>query len=71
MFQFLTIISAFFVWVLYHKIFAVIYFDLSKGCIAEVIVSILGGIVIAYLIFNYWFIAVPLILLMIYSIAKK
>lgn len=71
MFQVLTIISACFVWVLYHKIFAVIYFDLSKGCIAEIIVSILGGIVIAYLILNYWFIAIPLILLMIYGMVKK
>ena len=70
MFETLVIISAIFVWLAYHKIFSVVYFDLSKGCITEIIVSLFGGIIVAYLIMNYWFIAVPIIIFVVYKMLK-
>lgn len=71
MFEILTIICAIFVWIAYHKIFSVIYFDLGRGLIKEGLISLFGGVVVAYLIMNFWFIAVPLIILILYGILKK
>lgn len=71
MFEVLAIVSAIFVWIAYHKIFRVFYFDLSRGCIVEIIVSLFCGAALAYLIMNYWFIAVPILVLVILGMAKK
>lgn len=70
MFEIVVIISTIFVWLVYHKIFGVVYFDLSRGCITEIIISLIGGIIVAYLIMNYWFIVVPIIILIIYKMFK-
>lgn len=70
MFEVLVIISAIFVWIVYHKVFSVVYFDLSKGCLTEIFTSILGGIVLAYLIMNYWFIAIPVIVFIVYKMLR-
>lgn len=71
MFEVLVIVCAVFVWITYHKIFKVVYFDFSRGCITEIIVSLVGGIIVAYLIMNYWFISIPVILFLIYGMVKK
>lgn len=71
MFQILIIIFAFLVWIAYHKIFSVFYFDLGRGLIKETIISLSGGAVIAYLIMHFWFIGIPLIILVLYGVLKK
>lgn len=71
MFEILVIICAIFVWIIYHKIFCVIYFDLGRGLIKEVFLSLFGGVVVAYIIMNFWFIAIPLIIFVLYSVLKK
>ncbi len=59
------------VFYLYHTLFDVIYFDLGNGCLKEIIVcGIIGG-VLAALIFYFWYIAIPLALLVIFAIIKK
>lgn len=70
MFEIVVVISTIFVWIAYHKIFSVVYFDLSRGCITEIVFSLIGGIIVAYLIMNYWFIAVPIIILAVYRMFK-
>lgn len=71
MFAILVIICAIFVWITYHKIFNVIfYLDFGKACLGEILVSIFGGIILAYLIVRYWFIAVPIIIFLIYKMVK-
>lgn len=71
MFEIFVIICAIFVWTIYHKIFSVLYIDLGRGLIKEVIISLSGGAVIAYLIMNFWFVAIPLIILVLYVALKK
>ncbi|MBD5507435.1 MAG: hypothetical protein HDR05_05175 [Lachnospiraceae bacterium] len=71
MFEILTIICAIFVWIAYHKLFSVFYFDLGRGLIKEFIISLFGGAVIAYLIMNFWFIAIPIIIFIVYRMLKK
>ncbi len=71
MFEVLVIICAILVWIAYHKIFSVVYFDLGRGLIKEAIISLFGGTVVAYLIMNFWFIAIPLIIFVLYGVLKK
>lgn len=59
------------VYVIYHKLFAVVYFDFANGCLKEIIVcAILGGI-LAALICAFWYISIPVIILFIVAICKK
>lgn len=67
----LFIISSVFVWIGYHKIFNVIYFDFSRGCLIEIIISCIGGVIITFLIMHFWYISIPVILLLLYGMFKK
>ncbi len=71
MFEVLTIFCAIFVWIAYHKIFSVIYFDFGRGVIKIGLCRLLGGIVVAYLIIIFWFLGVLLIILMLSGVLKR
>lgn len=71
MFEILAVICAVFVWIAYHKIFKIVYFNFSRGCITEIIGSLFGGAIVAFLIMNYWFLAIPLIVFVVYKMIKK
>ena len=66
-FLILWIICSIVVFVTYHKIFDVVYFDVGSGCLKEIIIcSILGAILAAIL--NFLFKAILNILLVILAI---
>lgn len=51
------------VWITYHKIFTVYYFDLSQGLMKELILSaFLGGILTALTLYFWWITAIILLL---------
>ena len=73
----LAIVCVIVVWVLYHKIFDVVYFDLGRGCIAEIFGCVLGGAVLAAIIMAagswllaHWYITVPVIVAIIVIAVK-
>lgn len=53
----LLIVFTIVAWVTYHKIFDIVYFDLSKGLGKEFIGSLLAGCVLTALTVTYWWIA--------------
>ena len=59
----LTLIFAVALWVMYHKIFDVVYFNLSKGIFKEIIVSLVAGLFLTGLTLMYWWITDILIAL--------
>lgn len=51
------------VWITYHKIFTVYYFNLSQGLMKELILSaFLGGILTALTLYFWWITAIILLL---------
>lgn len=69
--EILTIICTVIVWVLYHKVFTVYYFSLGQGLLKEFICCLIGGAILASLIVAYWYITVPVLLLIGYGMMKK
>lgn len=65
----LWLICSIAVWWIYHSIFDVVYF--KGGCFGEVFWVAVIGALIAGLIKTYWFISLPLIVLVIYSFARS
>lgn len=59
------------VWVIYHKIFNVIYFDLANGCLKEVIICILFGALLTGLVVAFWYISIPIAILFVVILFKK
>ena len=58
-------------WYIYHSLFTTIYFDLANGCLKELIVfGFIGGIWAA-LIVAFWYISIPLAILIIIAFTKK
>ncbi len=51
------------VWIVYHKIFTVYYFNLSQGLIKELILSAFAGIVLTGLTLYFWWITAIILLL--------
>ncbi len=64
-------VCSFAVWLLYHKLFHVIYFDFGYGCLKELIISALFGAILAALIMKFWYIALIVGVLIVYAIMKK
>lgn len=42
--------------VFYHKVFSVYYFNLTKGCLQEILTAGLLGMVLAYLTIKLWWV---------------
>lgn len=59
------------VFLIYHKLFNVVYLDLANGCFKELIVCAIIGAVLAGLIMSFWYISIPVAILAIIAIAKK
>lgn len=68
---FLTIIFGAIAWVIYHQIFDVVYSDLGKGCLKEIMFSLALGGILAELVMRWWFIAIPVVAFAIYGFVKK
>ena len=49
----LTIIYAIACLIIYHKLFSVIYFDLSQGCAKEVVTALFIGVILAFFTIYY------------------
>lgn len=56
---------------IYHKLFSVIYFNLASGCLKEIIVCGILGAILTGLIMAYWYIAIPLVILLLIAFTKK
>lgn len=59
------------VWVIYHKLFNVMYFDLFNGCLKEFITAGFFGAIIAAIIIRFWFVAIVIVVLLGIAISKK
>ena len=56
---------------LYHKLFDVIYFSLADGCFKEIVICGFLGAILTGLIISFWYISIPVVILLIIAIAKK
>lgn len=64
------VISSFFVWSIYHKMFQVYYFRM-QGCVTELFICGFIGLVIAGVVIKYPYISIPLIILGLFIKRKK
>lgn len=68
----LLIFFAIVAWVTYHKIFDIVYFDLSKGLGKELIGSLVAGLVLTCLTLMYWWITdIIIAIIALFWIASK
>lgn len=58
-------------WYIYHKLFVVYYTDVAMGCGKEFVVSGFFGVILAAIIFAYWYISIPVAILFVVAICKK
>jgi hypothetical protein len=70
-FVILWILCSMSAWVIYHKLFNVLYFDFFNGCVKEIITSGVVGAVLAAIIIRFWYIAIIIIILVCVAIFKK
>ena len=56
---------------IYHKLFDVIYLNLTDGCLKEIIGCAIVGAIIAALIVKFWYVSIPLVILLIIAFTKK
>jgi hypothetical protein len=59
------------VWIIYHKLFNVMYFDLFNGCLTEFITSGFLGAIIAAMIIRFWWVTIVIFILLGIAISKK
>lgn len=59
----MTLVYAVIAWVLYHKIFDVVYFDVKQGCMGEIIGSVVFGAILAGITLYFWKISVVIVIL--------
>ena len=71
MLEILVVVCSIFVWVMYHKLFNVVYFDFSRGCLQEIIISVIFGSLLAIAVMKFWFIAIPIVIFAVYKMIKK
>ena len=71
LFLILWIICGLAVWILYHQLFNVVYFDLMNGCFKEFLAAGTLGAILAVIITQYWIVAVLVIVLIVFALSKK
>ncbi len=71
MVEILFVVCTIIVWILYHKIFQVMYFDLGRGCLMELMGCAAGGMVLTTLLIYFWYIPVIFIGLAIFYVIYK
>lgn len=57
--------------IIYHKLFTVYYFSLSQGCFKEIVIALFVGMLLAAATIVYWYIAIPIIILVLIAIFKR
>ena len=67
----LIMICSIVVWVLYHKLFDVIYFNVASGCLKEILICFFIGALLAYGIITFWYITVPIAIIVCVIIYKR
>lgn len=68
---FLGFVCSIAVWFMYHRLFSVTYFSLSRGCALELIISFAIGFFLANLIIEFWFISIIVVILFVASLFMK
>ena len=68
---FLLVVCSIAVWILYHKIFTVAYFDFGRGCLMEILGCVCAGFALMLLIRKFWYIAIIIAVLAVVGIAGK
>lgn len=62
----LWVVYAILFFVSYHKIFNVVYFNLGRGCLTEIIYILLGSMILVALWKSYWVIALIVTALLLF-----
>ncbi len=57
--------------ILYHKVFAVYYFDLANGLLKEIIGAALLGVIMTAVTLMYWYISAIIIIIIGLAISNK
>ena len=67
----LWIVCSLAVWYIFHQLFDVFYFSIADGCLKECLVCAFVGAILTALIVTFWYISIPLVILVIVAIAKR
>ena len=67
----LMLVCSIVVWVLYHKLFDVIYFDFFSAFLKEILISVIIGAFLAYGIMKLWYVSIPVAVIAVIAIYKK
>lgn len=59
------------VWIIYHKIFTVYYFNLSQGLMKELFLSAFLGMILAGLTLYFWWLTAIILLLVGFGVSGK
>ena len=59
------------VWIIYHNLFCVIYFDLFNGCLKELIVALFLGTILTAVVIRYWLVFIFIVMLLGFVFIKK
>lgn len=59
------------VWVIYHKIFTVYYFNLSQGLMKELLLSAFAGLILTGLTLHFWWLTAIILLLVGVGVSGK
>lgn len=57
--------------VLYHKVFDVMYFNLGRGLFFEISTCVVASVFLTALTYMYWYITIPVLSVVIVLILKK
>lgn len=68
---FLWIVFSVGVWIIYHKIFSVYYFNLFNGLMKELVVSAFVGALLTVLVLSFWWVADIILILVGLGISGK
>lgn len=59
------------VWIIYHKMFTVYYFSLSRGLVKELFLSAFVGMILTGLTLSFWWIAAIILFLVGVGVSRK
>ena len=68
---FLLVVCTLIVWFLYHKLFNVMYFDLGRGCLMEIMGCVAGAFILMMVIREFWYVVVIIAVLVVLYLFSK
>lgn len=71
LFMILWFVCSLAVWVIYHKLFNVLYFTLFNSCMKEIIMASFLGAIVAVMIIRFWVVAIIIVMLFCVAFFKK